>query len=87
MFRSTRVLVSHKFHPSHDSLSPSRVGESASQLLAGYDKGKEPSSKRQNIEIKRAKQRLTRWKAVQDRLAKQARPIGGARKRRGKRKS
>ncbi len=55
-------------------------------LLAGYDKGKEPSSKRQNAEIKRAKQCLTRWKAEQDRLAKQARP-GGVRKRRGKRKS
>jgi len=55
-------------------------------LLAGYDKGKEPSTRRQNAEIKRAKQRLTRWKAVQDRLAKQARPIGGARKRRSKRR-
>jgi hypothetical protein len=34
-------------------------------LLAAYDKGKEPSSKRQNVEIKRATQRLTRWKASQ----------------------
>jgi hypothetical protein len=31
-------------------------------LLAAYDKGKEPSAKRQNAEIKRAKQRLTRWR-------------------------
>jgi hypothetical protein len=31
-------------------------------------------------------QRLTRWKAEQDRLAKQARPIGGVRKRQGKRR-
>jgi hypothetical protein len=58
-----------------------------SPLLAGYDKGKEPSIRRQNTEIKRAKQRQTRWKAEQDRLAKQARPIGGVRKRRGKWKS
>ncbi len=56
-------------------------------LLAAYDKGKEPSIRRQNAEIKRAKQRLMRWKAEQDRLAKQARPIGGVRKRRGKWKS
>jgi len=62
-------------------------GKKVVLLLAGYDKGKEPSSKRQNTEIKRAKQRPTRWKAEQDRLAKQARPIGGVRKRRGKWKS
>ena len=48
-------------------------------MLAGYDKGNEPSMKRQSAEIKRAKQRLTRWKAEQDRLAKQARQIGGLR--------
>jgi hypothetical protein len=41
-------------------------------LLAGYDKGKEPSSKRQNAEIKRAKQRLTRWRAQQQVSGKQA---------------
>jgi hypothetical protein len=62
-------------------------GKKVVMLLAGYDKGKEPSSKRQNTEIKRAKQRLTRWKAEQDRLAKQVRPIGGVRKRGGKWKS
>jgi len=62
-------------------------GKKVVMLLAGYDKGKEPSIKRQNAEIKRAKQRLTRWKAEQDRLAKQVRPIGGVRKRRGKRRS
>jgi hypothetical protein len=31
----------------------------------------------QNIEIKRAKQRLTRWKAEQDHLAKPVRPSAG----------
>lgn len=36
-------------------------------LLAAYDKGKEPSAKRQNAEIKQAKQRLTRWKDRQGR--------------------
>jgi hypothetical protein len=56
-------------------------GKKVVLLLAGYDKGKEPSSKRQNTEIKRAKQRLTRWKAEQDRLAKQTRRVGGTRKR------
>jgi hypothetical protein len=40
-------------------------GEKVVLLLAGYDKGKEPSAKRQNTEIKRAKQRLTRWQAQQ----------------------
>jgi len=59
-------------------------GEKVVLLLAGYDKGKEPSSKRQSAEIKRAKQRLTRWKAREglDKLARR----GGARKRRGKRR-
>jgi hypothetical protein len=61
-------------------------GKKVVLLLAGYDKGKEPSDKRQNAEIKRAKQRLTRWKAEQDHLAKQARQIVGLRKRRGKRR-
>jgi hypothetical protein len=58
-------------------------GEKIVLLLAGYDKGKEPSSKRQSAEIKRAKQRLTRWKAREglDKLARR----GGARRRRGKR--
>jgi len=59
-------------------------GEKVVLLLAGYDKGKEPSSKRQSAEIKRARQRLTRWKAREglDKLARR----GGARKRRGKRR-
>ncbi len=35
-------------------------------LLAAYDKGNEPSAKRQNMEIKRAKQRLARWKGRQE---------------------
>jgi hypothetical protein len=47
-------------------------GKKVVLLLAGYDKGKEPSAKRQNAEIKRAKQRLTRWKAQQGIAAKQA---------------
>lgn len=61
-------------------------GKKVVLLLAGYDKGKEPSPKRQNTEIKRAKQRLTHWKAEQERLAKQTRPRGAARKRQGKRR-
>jgi hypothetical protein len=61
-------------------------GKKVVLLLAGYDKGKEPGIKRQNAEIKRAKQRLTRWKAEQDRLAKQTRRGGGTSKRRGKRR-
>jgi hypothetical protein len=62
-------------------------GKKVVMLLAGYDKGKEPSIKRQSAEIKRAKQRLTRWKAKQDRLDTQTRRADGTRKRRGKRKS
>jgi hypothetical protein len=56
-------------------------GKKVIMLLAGYDKGKESSVKRQNAEIKRAKQRLTRWKAEQDRLAKQTRRVGRMRQR------
>jgi hypothetical protein len=41
-------------------------GQKVVLLLAAYDKGKEPSAKRQNAEIKRAKQRLARWKGRQD---------------------
>jgi hypothetical protein len=57
-------------------------------LLAGYDKGKEPSAKRQNAEIKRAKQRLTRWNAQQQASAKRTagRPSGRGQSR-GKRRS
>jgi hypothetical protein len=40
-------------------------GQKIVLLLAAYDKGKEPSAKRQNTEIHRAKQRLTRWKGSQ----------------------
>jgi hypothetical protein len=40
-------------------------GQKIVLLLAAYDKGKEPSAKRQNAEIHRAKQRLTRWKGSQ----------------------
>jgi hypothetical protein len=52
-------------------------------LLAGYDKGREPSVKRQNAEIKRAKQRLARWRAERDRLVKRASSGRSQRKRRG----
>jgi hypothetical protein len=57
--------------------SGSAHGRKIILLLAAYDKGKEPSVKRQNTEIKRAKQRLTRWKATKDLLDKQARRVGG----------
>lgn len=50
-------------------------------LLAGYDKGKEPSAKRQNAEIKRAKQRLTRWKAQQKKQKTIAKKGGGGQSR------
>jgi len=40
-------------------------GEKIVLLLAAYDKGKEPSTKRQSMEIKRAKQRLAHWKDEQ----------------------
>ena len=59
-------------------------GKKVVLLLAGYDKGKEPSTKRQNAEIKRAKQRLTRWKAQQRTIANQ---VGRAGRARGKRRS
>lgn len=32
-------------------------------LLGGYDKGEDPSKKRQNEEIEEARARLKRWKA------------------------
>ena len=41
------------------------------QLLSDYDKGNEPSIRRQNAETKRAKQRLARWKSRQGRTGKQ----------------
>ena len=34
-------------------------------LLGGYDKGEDPSAKRQNKEIEKARARLRRWKARQ----------------------
>jgi hypothetical protein len=62
-------------------------GKKVVLLLAGYDKGKEPSAKRQNAEIKRAKQRLTRWNAQQQASAKRTagRPSGRGQSR-GKRR-
>jgi hypothetical protein len=44
-------------------------GKKVILLLAGYDKGNEPSARRQNAEIKRAKARLTRWKAQQETIS------------------
>jgi hypothetical protein len=52
-------------------------------LLAAYDKGKEPSAKRQNTEIARAKQRLKLWKVQQKAGAE---PSPARRARGGKRK-
>jgi hypothetical protein len=48
-------------------------GKKVLLLLAGYDKGKEPSGKRQNAEIKRARKRLTHWRARQQVSTKQGR--------------
>ncbi len=59
-------------------------GKKVVLLLAGYDKGKEPSAKRQNAEIKRAKQRLTRWRAREKIATKRA---GGRGRSRGKPRS
>jgi len=59
-------------------------GEKVVLLLGGYDKGREPSAKRQNVEIKRVKQRLVRWKAQQRIGTKQA---GGRGRSHGKRRS
>jgi len=57
-------------------------GKKVILLLAGYDKGKEPSARRQNAEIKRAKQRLTRWQARQKIATKQAGGRGRSRRKR-----
>lgn len=43
-------------------------GKKVVLLLAAYDKGREPSAKRQNAEIKRARQRLTKWKTAGKRV-------------------
>jgi hypothetical protein len=51
---SSRDIVLRVFCHAH--------GQKIVLLLAAYDKGKETSAKRQNTEIKRAKQRLARWK-------------------------
>jgi hypothetical protein len=59
-------------------------GKKVILLLVGYDKGKEPSARRQNAEIRRAKARLTRWKAQQRTIAKSS---GRSGQGRGKRRS
>lgn len=66
ILRDRGLLVPAKLDTSHSNILL-RVfchahGEKIVLLLAAYDKGNEPSAKRQNAEIKRAKQRLTRWK-------------------------
>ncbi len=45
-------------------------GKKVVLLLAAYDKGREPSAKRQTAEINRARKRLTSWKARQKTAAK-----------------
>ncbi|PPF32648.1 hypothetical protein [Pseudoclavibacter sp. AY1H1] len=41
-------------------------------LLGGYDKKKDPSEKRQNAEIKRARKALTAWKVAEAKAAARA---------------
>ena len=55
-------------------------------LLAAYDKGREPSDKRQNAEIKRAKQRLAAWRREREKQEKQAHRQGGTRGAQGRRR-
>jgi putative component of toxin-antitoxin plasmid stabilization module len=47
-------------------------------LLAGYDKGVEPSDRRQEKEVKLAEKRLKRWKARRQAAAKKAQRGGRA---------
>lgn len=54
-------------------------------LLAGYDKGEDPSPRRQNKEAKRAEQRLGRWKRRQRAATSSVR--GGDGERNARRKS
>ena len=49
-------------------------------LLAGYDKGEDPSPKRQNAEIKLAEKRLKRWRENEKRRAKQTKQTQDTRK-------
>lgn len=54
-------------------------------LLAGYDKGEDPSPKRQNTEIKLATKRLQRWRENEKRRAKQTKQAQDAHKGRDRR--
>jgi hypothetical protein len=47
-------------------------GQKIVLLLAGYDKGENPSPKRQNAEIKLAEKRLKRWRENEKRRARRA---------------
>jgi hypothetical protein len=60
---SSEILLRVFFHPHGDKLI---------LLLGGYDKGKDPSSKRQQTEIETARKRLRAYKAEQKRRQKQA---------------
>jgi hypothetical protein len=51
--KSERILLRVFFHPHGDKLI---------LLLGGYDKGRHPSSKRQETEIATARQRLEQWR-------------------------
>lgn len=57
-------------------------GKKVVLLLAGYDKGESPSSRRQNEEIKRADRRLKKWKRREEAAAKAAKRRGGGKGRR-----
>ena len=60
-------------------------GQKVILLLAGYDKGEAPGRKRQNTEVKRAKQRLAAWKEAEKRAAKVQRRSGASKRRKGRR--
>jgi hypothetical protein len=53
-------------------------------LLAGYDKGENPSPKRQNAEIKLAEKRLKRWRENEQRRAKPTEQTRRARRGKGR---
>ena len=46
-------------------------GDRVVLLMHGYDKGGDPSEKRQNREIAEARRRLTAWKRARARAAKE----------------
>lgn len=64
---SQDILLRVFFHPHGDKLL---------LLLGGYDKGKDPSAKRQQAEIKTALRRLKGWKQAQQVARKRAQRKG-----------